>query len=157
MKNVWKWILGILIVLVVVAGIVGLVFVARNHMLTANFQPGYGYQQQGGGLQPRGWNNGPTMRGNNFGGPMMNGRGFDRFNRMPFFGMGFLFGGFMHLIPLALLVLIVVGAYLIGKNTMKPATVAATPAPVIATHACANCGATVQDGSSFCPSCGQKQ
>ncbi len=167
MKKIWKWILGILIVLVVIAGLVGLVFVVRNHTIAANFRPGYGFQPQqrgnvppqGGNTQPRNWN-GPMMRGgNNFEGPMMGGRGFgfSRYDRMPFFGGGFLFGGLMQLIPLALLALVFYGAYLIGKNSVKPVAVAATAAPSIATHACASCGAAVQDGSKFCPNCGEKQ
>ena len=35
MKNIWKWILGLVVVLVVVAGVAGLVFVGRN-MMVAN-------------------------------------------------------------------------------------------------------------------------
>ncbi len=167
MKKVWKWILGILIVLVVVAGLVGLVFFVRNHMITANLRPGYGFQPQqpgntlpqggNGNPQPRDWN-GPMMRGGNgFGGPMMGRRGFrfSRFGRMmPF---GFIFGGLMGLIPLALLVLVIYGAYRIGKGSVKPVAVAATSTPSIATHACAKCGTAVQDGSNFCPECGKKQ
>ncbi len=158
MKKIWKWILGILIVLVVVAGLVGLAFVMRNNMITANLRPGYGFQQQqqGGNVQPRGWN-GPMMRGGDgWGRPMMGGRGFgfNHFGLMPF---GFMFGGLMGLIPLALLALVIYGAYLIGKNAMKPAALASTPAPGIATHACASCGAAVQDGSKFCSNCGEKQ
>lgn len=157
MKKIWKWILGILIVLVVVAGLAGLAFVMRNNMITANFRPGYGFQpRQNGNAQPRGWNE-PMMRGGGWGYPMMGGeRGFGRFGGMPF-GGGFLFGGLMQLIPLALLALVVYGAYRIGKSSMKPAAIAATSTPGIATHACANCGTAVQDGSKFCPQCGKKQ
>lgn len=164
MKKIWKWILGILIVLVVVAGLVGLAFVVRNRMINANLQPGYGFQPQqrgniqpqGGNVQPRGWN-GPMMRGGDgFGRPMMGGRGFrfSHFGRMPF---GFLFGGLMGLIPLALLALVIYGAYRIGKGSVKPAAIAATSTPGIATHACKKCGTAVQDGSKFCPECGKKQ
>jgi len=157
MKKIWKWILGILIILVVVAGLVGLAFVMRNNMITANLRPGYGFQpQQGGNAQPRGWN-GPMMRGGDgWGRPMMGGRGFgfSHFGRTPF---GFLFGGLLGLIPLVLLVLVIYGAYRVGKGTMKPAAIAATSTPGIATHACAKCGTAVQDGSKFCPECGKKQ
>ncbi|MCL4529515.1 MAG: zinc-ribbon domain-containing protein [Chloroflexi bacterium] len=164
MKNIWKWILGILIVLVIVAGLVGLAFVVRNHMITANFRAGYGFQPQqrgnlppqGGNAQPRGWN-GPMMRGGDgWGRPMMGGRGFgfSRFGRMPF---GFLFGGVMGLIPLALLALVLYGAYRMGKSSVKPMVIAATSTPSIATHACAKCGTAVQDGSKFCLECGKKQ
>ena len=162
MKKVWKWILGILIVLVVVAGLVGLAFVMRNNMITANLRqgPGYGFQQQqqpGGNAQPRGWN-GPMMRGGDgWGRPMMGGHGFGfgHFGRMmPF---GFMFGGLMGLVPLALLALVVYGAYRLGKGNMKPAAVAPAPAAGIATHACASCSTAVQDGSQFCPNCGEKQ
>ena len=164
MRKFWKWILGILIVLVVVAGLVGLAFVMRNNMFTANFRPGYGFQpQQRGNLPPqsvnpqaRGWY-GPMMRGgDDWVRPMMGGRGFgySPFGLMPF---GFMFGGFMGLIPLALLALVFYAVYLIGKNSARPASVAAMPTPGIATHACASCGTAVQDGSKFCPNCGEKQ
>ena len=164
MRKFWKWILGILIVLVVVAGLVGLAFVMRNNMITANLRPGYGFQpQQRGNLPPqsvnpqaRGWN-GPMMRGGDgWGRPMMGGRGFGftHFGLMPF---GFMFGGLMGLIPLALLALVLYGTYLIGKNSVKPAAVAATAAPSIAIHACAKCGSMVQDDWKFCSNCGKKQ
>lgn len=166
MKKVWKWILGIVIVLVVVAGLVGLAFVMRNNMITANLRPGYGFQQQqpgnalpqGGNPQPRGWN-GPMMRGGDgFRGPMMGGRGFG-FSRFGMMGpFGFIFGGLMGLIPLGLLALVLFGAFLIGKNSVRPvAAMTATSTPAIATHACASCGTAVQDGSKFCSNCGEKQ
>ena len=45
MKKFWKWILGILIVLVIVAGLVGLAFVMRNNMITANLRPGLAFNR----------------------------------------------------------------------------------------------------------------
>lgn len=149
MKKIWKWILGIAIVLVVLAGLAGLVFVMRNNIITANFHPGYGFQPRPGwNEQSRGWRE-PAMHG---GDPML-GERFSRFGRLPF---GFLFGGLMQLIPLALLALVFYGVYRIGKNSAKPAAMAAA-SPAAATHACANCGTAVQDGSKFCPNCGEKQ
>jgi len=154
MRKIWKWILGILVVLVVVAGLVGLAFVMRNNMITDNLHPGYGFQpQQGGNAQPRGWN-GPMMRGGDGEGYPMMGARFSHLGRMPF---GFLFGGLMGLIPLALLALVVYGAYRIGKGSVKPAAMAVSSTASLATHACRKCGTAVQDGSKFCPECGKKQ
>ncbi len=103
MKTVWKWILGIVIVLIVVAALVGGFVMMRNYRMTAFAQRYRQFSQQvpngtpapkapNGQSNPNGQNvpakpgtsNRPTM-GGGFGygrGPMMMGRGFG-FGRGP--------------------------------------------------------------------------
>jgi len=144
MKKAWKWILGVLLVVVVAAALVGVSLVVGNRMFArANFNN----QSQ---LQPQqGLNNGPMMGGNqrggyglqgrapggfeNRGGPMMGGgfrRGFAPFG----FGLMFI-GGLLRLIPLALFGLLLYAVYQFGKRAgLRAAPVAVTapasPAPV---------------------------
>jgi hypothetical protein len=141
MKNAWKWILGVLLVLLVVAALVAVPFAMRSYM-AAN--PGVL-------AQGRVFNGGPMMRGNNgqqgnqpgFGfngqrGPMMGGRGFERgfsrFGGFGPFGFGLMFlGGLLRLIPLALFGLLLYGVYQLGKragvrSVMIPAPAATPPA-----------------------------
>ena len=151
MKNIWKWILGIILILVVVVALVAVPFIMRNAM-TTNFslratqqQAAPGANPQAPGVNPQG--NGGPMKNRNFGGqrqgpggfgyqrgPMMgNGRnferGFPRFGGFAPFGFGFMFlGGLLRLIPLALLGLLLYGVYQLGKRAgMRSTTV---PAPV---------------------------
>jgi hypothetical protein len=136
MKNIWKWILGIVLILAVVAALVAVPFFMRNYMATNFRQPTL---QNTTPANP-GFNNGPQMRGpnqqgqlpgrfNGFNGPMMRGgRNFQR-GFMPF-GFGFmLFGGILRLvIPLLLLGLLLFGAYQLGKNAgIRSVQVAAAP------------------------------
>jgi hypothetical protein len=150
MKKVWKWILGIILVLVVVAALVAVPFVMRNYM-AANFNRATVQTAPGTNQQAPGYNGGPMMR--NFGprgrfpggfddrtGRMMGGgrnfeRGFSRFGGFAPFGFGLMFlGGFLRLIPLVLLGLLLWGAYTLGKRSgmrsmQAPAPVATQPAP----------------------------
>jgi hypothetical protein len=148
MKNIWKWILGILAVLIVIAAVGGLAFVfLRSRMMAANFRPGYGFQQPQqqqlpNGDQPSmpGWRHGGNNYGFGFGHShesMMGGgeRGFGRFGGMPF-GRGFMFlGGFIHLVIFGLLLY---GAYWLGRRNArialdpKPVAPAQEPKPVAA-------------------------
>jgi hypothetical protein len=144
MKKIWKWLLGILIVVVVVAVLVGGAFVMRNRMIAFN---GINNQRQAQTQPQQGWNAGPMgQRGENGfqgraggrfdqgqGGPMMGG-GFGRgFNRgfAPFgFGLMFL-GGLLRLIPLALLGLLLYAVYQFGKRAgVRSAATVAVPSPV---------------------------
>lgn len=123
MKNIWKWILGILAVLLV-AAIVGGMFLFHNRVMAGGFGPGYAYQQQNGNVRPNmpGWNNSPRGDGNGFRGPMMmkgGGRGFNRFGG----------GGFFQLVVFGLLLY---GAYWLGRRNARialdPPAAAATKA-----------------------------
>jgi hypothetical protein len=147
MKTVWKWILGIVIVLVVVAAVIGGVYLVRTNMAMRaalnngqrpnlpNGQnvpgtPGAPNGQQGQ-TRPYGSQGGPNgqdgNRGydNGRGGPMMGGRGFRPGVFMPGmfmpFGMGFFFLGglFRLIIPAAVLVLVAFIFYRLGKNAGK--------------------------------------
>jgi len=105
MKNIWKWILGVLLVLVVVAALAAAAFAWRTHMGVAFIN--------GGAPFARGWDTGPMMRGNDGwnAGPMMGGRG----------GFGFLgpivfIGGLLKLVFFAALLY---GAYWLGKRNAR--------------------------------------
>ncbi len=130
MKKVWKWILGILIVLVIVAALVALAFVFRNDI---------GWHIVSRDLPNRDWHH-----------PMMGYRSFP-----PFGGGLMLFGmGLVRLIPLVLLGLLVYGAYRYGmkrSSTVNPPP--AAPAPI---RNCPKCGFVVQGGWNHCANCGKK-
>jgi hypothetical protein len=159
MKTVWKWILGIVIVLVVVGLVVGAVFAWQHGAFTMRRAP-FAYRQfQGqtapGKTAPQNNQTNPSTpttptapqsnrrgfmpgRGQGFGyGPMMMGsRGFNRFGMMmPFgpFGMGLMFfGAFLRLIiPLGILALVAWLFYSLGKRAGKSsaAVQATNPAP----------------------------
>jgi hypothetical protein len=146
MKKIWKWIVGILIVLVVVAALVAVPFAVRQARLTnlaGNVQP---MLRNGNAPANPHMNNGnfaggqPGMPGRANGGqrPMLGGgRGFARFGgRLGLFAMGFMFfGGLLRLVvPLGLLALVIYAAYQMGKRSVKPTVIAApAPAPVDAT------------------------
>jgi hypothetical protein len=151
MKKVWKWILGILAVLVVVTVLVTVPFAMRRGM-AANYGPGNLPQQSQSGE----WN-GPMMRGfdrdgqNNGGqrqGPggfgnkdfsrqgMMGGRGFAHMGGgfFAFSPLMVVFGGLLRLAGLALFGLLLYGIYVFGKragvrSALAPAPVATQPAP----------------------------
>lgn len=145
MKKAWKWILGVLLVLVIVAALVAVPLAMRNRMFArANFNNQPQLQAQPG------WNNGPMKDGNQRGdygqqgrapcrfenrhGPMLGGGGFHR-GFGPFgFGLMFL-GGLLSLIPLALFGLLLYAVYQFGKQAglraapaMAPASAAPAPA-----------------------------
>lgn len=142
MNTVWKWILGIVIALVVIAAIVaGVVLVIRtNPALT--FGPGFAnrFNAPNGQTAPNAPNgqtapnnpNGPRVTRPGFGfGPgrgynwaqrfgergfVPYGGGFAPFGFMPF-GMFFFFGGLLRLlIPIGVLVLVAFIFYQIGKQ-----------------------------------------
>jgi hypothetical protein len=125
MSKTWKWILGITLGLVILAG-VG--FVAASFF-------GYGHMSYWGGPA---YNSRPMMNGYGFGNrgpvdefrhPMMGGRGFGGYGFvvLPFFFIG----GLLRLVfPLAILGLVAFFSYRAGKQAgMKTAQVASAPAP----------------------------
>jgi hypothetical protein len=157
MKTIWKWILGIVLVLVVVGALVAVPLVMRNYALANVEQRAVIQQQDRPGRGSDDW------QGPGYGrmGPGMMGRGgYSRFGGVPPFGMGFMMAGMFvrGLIPLALFGLLLWGAYTYGRRslvrTTTPAPAAESPVPP---HACAKCGASVQDGWKHCPECGKKQ
>lgn len=130
MKNFWKWIIGIVVVLVIIGALVAIPLVMRSNMLA--------FRLQNNLPQSRGFYYGPMMRGDDgFGWMHPQMRGFNRGfgGRLGFFGFGFgLFGLAFRLIPLVLLGLLLFGIYQLGKRSgqrsvMPPAAPAAAAPP----------------------------
>lgn len=125
MKNLWKWILGILIGLLVLGAIFAAPFVLRS-AFGGNFGPGV-YQPswrmpmhpfEGRGFDRQGWRM-PMHpfegRGFDRFGPMMGGRGFGGYT--PLFAGFMLLGGLLRLvISLGILALVAWLAYRQGKK-----------------------------------------
>ncbi len=145
MKTVWKWVLGIAILLAVVGVIAGAAFLWRGHMLTAYFRGPQPFTQRQNGPFHQPYNSpspnpnrdgpfyhGPMMH-RNFGFPMMGGREFMRFGFFPF-GMGFLMidGLLRWFLPLVVLVLVAILFYQLGKHAGASGAMASIPpAPVV--------------------------
>jgi hypothetical protein len=168
MKNIWKWILGIVVVLVVVAGLVGMAFVVHNRMAAAMAQRLAPNSQKWNGpaapdgdprriVPPR---MGPRMGFRGFGHDGFRGFGRGGFGGFGPFAMGGMFFGMLgRLLPIAILVLLLYGAYQLGKKNV-PVVVAAAPAPppvTPTTHPCPKCENPVQDAWKHCPNCGAEQ
>ncbi len=118
MKTVWKWLLGILVVVLVVGAFFAAGFFMRTHMLVGNAAVAPFHQ---------GLNSGPMMRGgDDFGfraGPMMRGgRGF---------GGLFFLGGLGWLARLAFFGLLLYGAYWLGRRNARVVVDPRAPAPAV--------------------------
>jgi hypothetical protein len=133
MSTVWRWILGVLAALIIIGVVAAAVFVWWNHspltlrgnavLPQMNGTPAPGTpngQQQRPGM-PYGFDNNRRYHMGGWGlrGPMMGGRGFGRFGGFGAFGLGMIFlGGLLRLvIPLAILALVAVLFYQIGKRS----------------------------------------
>jgi hypothetical protein len=152
MSKTWKWIIGILIGLLVLAVIIAVPF--GMHQLAVNngaqfsasgFERGFD-RDHGPGMMGRGadnyyWHHGMMNQNPGFAGPMAYGFGF------------FAFGIFRLIIPLAVLGLAIYGVIALFKR--RPAsTVPAEAVPAAPTHSCANCGKPAMDDWKNCPYCG---
>jgi hypothetical protein len=141
MKKVWKWIIGIVLGLVVIAILLGVGFTLRS-----NF---HGYRLEA--LNQRNFSErGPWMMP--YGGfGHMRGPGMMGFRMMPF-------GGFIGgLLCLGFLTLVVFGIIWLVRNLRKPVPVeAAVVAPVAEVNLCKKCGKPLQDEWQNCPYCGKK-
>jgi hypothetical protein len=130
MSKIWKWILGILLILVIVAGVAALGFVWQSHrMAVTSYRPPFGRESNGPMMQRGndGWGQ-PPMGRHFDGGPHSMMGGYP-----PFFGGLFLLGG---LLKLAIFIGLLYGAYALGRRnariTLDPkpaAPVAEVPAP----------------------------
>jgi hypothetical protein len=172
MKKVWKWVIGIVIVLVVVAALVGGAILMRNRY--ANLAgiaksgvpglpvPGDDYGRRFPGMRPfrdDGWG----RRGMPMWGPGM--MGFGR--HLPI--MGFL----GSLFCLGVLALLVLGIIWLVRTLGKPKAVTPVVAPVVTAaetvapvsepvaplaevRPCPKCGEPVHEGWNHCPNCGKK-
>lgn len=142
MKKVWKWIIGIVLGLVILAVLMGVGFVVRRnfHVYRAEALYSRGFSERGPGMMPYG-GFGSHMRA-----PGMMGHGL-----MPF-------GGFFRgLVSLGFLALVVLGIIWLvrSQRTPKPVEVsAAMPAAVV--NPCKKCGRPIQDDWKNCPYCGNK-
>jgi hypothetical protein len=168
MKKVWKWVIGIVIVLVIVAALVVGGILLRNHFATmasiAKSQPGIQLPNDYGtrypGMRPF-RNDGWEMHG-------MRGPGW-----MGFSGMMLLGGLFRGLFSLGLLALVVLGIIWLARRLKQPAgtptfsapaapTVVAVAEPIapvasiVTANSCPKCGETLQEGWKHCPNCGKK-
>ena len=120
MKAIWKWVIGIVVVLVVIAGLAAAAFFWHGGLAGVSYR---------GMPMERGWYSGPMMRGDDFNrqyAPMMRvGRGFG-----PFGGFFFL-GGLLRWVLFGALLY---GAYWLGRrNTrivVEPRPTAVTPPAV---------------------------
>ena len=168
MKPVWKWVIGIVIVLVVVAAVVGGIFLLRGHLanvvhITRLNQPGVQVPGNGNGKRvPRQFPNTPPL--GYYGWPgrgiYMRGPGMMGFGLMPFVGLvGCLFS-------LGVLTLIVLGIIWLVRSLRKPVVTAAPVASIaepveqgaqveMDVHTCPKCGEPVQEGWKHCPNCGK--
>lgn len=149
MKKVWKWVIGIVIGLVVLAVLVGVGFLVFGGFHAIRIDNGYtrGWSQQAPGMMP--YNGfGGHMRG-----PGMMGRG----GMLPF-------GGFIAgLVCLGFIALIVFGIFWLVRATRK-STHLDSPAPITTPAAmstplmdtCKKCGKPIQTDWMNCPYCGKK-
>ena len=148
MKPVWKWIIGIVVGLIVMALLSGAVIMVRGnfsvHKIIAVRVPGWPSQEndQRGFRGPEDMMPGFGMRGYGMGGPGMMGYG-----RMEPLG-----GIFMGLISLGFLALLALGIVWLVRSLRTPKQAVAA----VAMHDCPKCGQPVQEDWKNCPHCGKK-
>ena len=132
-KNIWKWIIGIVLGLIVLAALVGVGFLVRTNFHVTQFAAvaNQDWNTRGPGMMPfggPGWHmRGPSMMGYS--------------GMMPFGGL------FSGLISLGLLALIVLGIVWLVRNLRV--------SKAVAVHPCTRCGKPVQVDWKNCPYCGK--
>jgi hypothetical protein len=152
MKKIWKWVLGILVGLLVVALIGSVVYLAVSR--------GGGGPWMMGERSFRSWGGGDDLR--RFTMPMHPGGWFNTRGFAGFFLLRMLFGG---LFWVGLITLSVIGVVSLlrrrkgaqPQSSLPGAPAAQMPAPEPSPaqpRTCANCAHTVQDDWSHCPYCG---
>lgn len=142
MKKAWKWVIGILLGLVILAVLIGVGFLVRSNfrVYRAEALGSRGFSERGPGMMPYG----------GFG-SHMRGFGMMRFGLMPFGG---LIGG---LFSLGFLVLVVLGTIWLVRSLRTPKPVEASAAmPDAVVNPCKKCGRPIQDDWKNCPYCGKK-
>jgi len=141
MKKVWKWIIGIVLGLVILAVLVGVEFVVLGnfHGYRAEALGSRSFSERGPWMMPYGGFG--HMRG-----PCMMGYGL-----MPF-------GGFIGgLFSLGFLALVVMGIIWLVRSLRTPKPVDAPVAmPAAVVNPCKKCGKPLQDDWKVCPYCGKK-
>ena len=145
MTKVWKWIIGVVLGLVILAVLVGVGFMLRSnyHVNRLEALDSHGFFERGPGMMSSG-------RFEHMRSPGMMGNGM-----LPFGGF---FGG---LLSLAFLALVVLGIIWLVRSlrTQKPVIVPAViPAemPAAIVNPCKKCGNPLQDAWKVCPHCGRK-
>jgi uncharacterized membrane protein len=148
MRKVWKWIIGIVIGLVILAVLVGGVLLVRNGFHAGRERMGYSqaWSQPGPGMMPYG------------------GFGYNRRGPGMMYGFGMMpFGGlFGILFSLGFLAFVVLGIVWLVQYIRRPKTATGTTSvpvssePAIAMTACKKCGRQIQADWNNCPYCGKK-
>ena len=146
MKKVWKWILGIVLGLIVLA-----VLFCVGFIVFRNFHAYRGEARNAPGFSQRG----PQMMMPNGGFQYMRGPGMMNRGIVPFGGF---FGG---LLAIGFLALVVLGIIWLVRSLRTPKRVdvpAAAPVamPVEVTNLCKKCGKPLQSDWHVCPNCGKK-
>jgi len=146
MKNVWKWIIGTAVGLVVLAALLGAGFILRNscHVYRTGARIAPGFYQRGPGMMPFG--------------------GFEHMRAPGMMGRGIMpFGGFIGgLVSLGFLVLVVLGIIWLVRSLRKPLPVVDVPAampepiPAAVVNPCKKCGRPLEADWNVCPHCGKK-
>lgn len=176
MKPVWKWIIGIVVGLVVLAAVVGGVILVRNYLPSRHMafqvqrvqpvqpsQPGRpvrpGQPSQPGQSARPGQPSQPGQPARPFGnryaggpGVGMRGYGMRGWGLMPLGGFlgSFVAGFFGGLFTLGVLAFLALGIIWLVRNT-RPQRQA------VEMHTCITCGKPVQPDWRNCPYCGKKQ
>jgi hypothetical protein len=157
MKKVWKWIIGIVLGLIILAVLCGVGFMLRGnfHGYRTEAFDSRGYSERGPGMMPYGGFD-SHMRGSEmmpYGGfsSHMRGPGMQGYGLMPF--AGFVAG----LVSLGFLALVVLGIIWLVRSLRTPKSVEASAAiPAVVVNPCKRCGNPLQDGWNNCPNCGKK-
>jgi hypothetical protein len=158
MKKAWKWIIGIVLGLIVIAILVGVGFMFRGgfNVNRVALQDSRRFSEGGPEMMPNG-GYGFHMRG-----PGMMGYGLE-YGIMPFGGIiGGLFGlGFLALVVLGIIWLVrtLSKPKVVDAPAVIPAVIPAempAPMPVATVNPCKKCGRPLQDEWKVCPYCGKK-
>jgi hypothetical protein len=150
MKTGWKWVIGIVLGLVILAVLVGVGFMVWNnmHVYRGVAEFNQGFSQRGPEMMPYG----------GFG-YEMHGPGMMGYRVNPFGGF------FSGLLMLGFLVLVILGIiWLVGRlRSPKPVETAAALSastsesmPAATLNPCKKCGRPLQADWSVCPYCGKK-
>ena len=152
MSKTWKWIIGIVIGLLVLAAMIAIPF--GMHQLAGNYAQQFpargderGFDRDlGPGMMGRGadnyyWHHNMMYQNPGFVGPMTFGFGY------------FIFGILRLLIPLAVVGLAIYGVVALFRWKPSP-VVAAEAVSAVPTRTCASCGKSAHDDWKNCPYCG---
>jgi zinc-ribbon domain len=150
MKKVWKWVVGIVLGLIILAVLIGVGFMIRGnfHFIRGQAQVFHGFSERG-----------PEMMPYDGFGYHMRGPGMMGYGMVPFGGI---IGG---LFMLGFLALVVLGIIWLVRRGSIPKPVYATPAipattaeqmPSAIVNPCKKCGKPLQADWKVCPYCGKK-